>query len=102
MLKEPIWRHPEVPMSRIQLEIPDEVLFALKIPEGRAEEELRREFAVFLVKEGLLPRPQARKVARMDRLAFDYLLAQRQVPVDMRPGELREDLEAGLRALSQP
>jgi hypothetical protein len=41
-------------MTTLCLQIPDEAYKALKLPPGRAEEELQHEFAVFLVKEGLL------------------------------------------------
>ena len=40
---------------------------------------LRREFAVYLVKEGLLPRHQARQLAALERVAFEDLLARRGV-----------------------
>jgi hypothetical protein len=49
----------------VSLEIPDEVLSALKLPPRAVERELRKELAIHLVAEGLLPQgsvcwPQAR------------------------------------------
>ena len=41
-------------MAAITLEIPEDIAAALRFPPNRASEELRREFAVFLVKEGTL------------------------------------------------
>lgn len=69
-------------MAAITLEIPEDVADALRFPPNRATEELRREFAVFLVKEGILPRHKARKLASMERVAFEDLLAQRGVAWD--------------------
>jgi len=66
-------------MAAITLEIPADIVARLRFPPARASEEFRREFAVFLVREGILPRHEARKLAAMDRIAFDDLLAHRQV-----------------------
>lgn len=59
------------------LEIPADITRSIRLPEDRVEEELRREFAVFLVKQGLLPQHKACKLARMERLEFEDLLARR-------------------------
>jgi predicted HTH domain antitoxin len=67
-------------VAAITLEIPDDIAAELRLPPNRASEELRREFAVFLVKEGLLPRHQARRLAAFERVAFEDLLAHRGVP----------------------
>lgn len=82
----------------ISLQIPDEALLALKFPPTRAEEELRQEFAVFLVKERLLGPFQARSIAGMSRLAFQDLLAKRHVPWEGSAEEALQDLEAALGA----
>jgi hypothetical protein len=63
-------------MTTLSLQIPDEAYKALKLPPGRTEEELQHEFAVFLVKEGLLGPAQARTIAKMDRLALQELLGR--------------------------
>ena len=81
------------------LPIPDDAFAALKLPPERAEEELRREFAVFLVKEGLLGPAQARTVAGMDRVPFDSLLAQRQVAWGGSPEDALEDMRAARAAM---
>jgi hypothetical protein len=54
-------------MAAITLEIPADIAARLRLPPARASEELRREFAVFLVREGILPRHEARKLAAMVR-----------------------------------
>jgi len=88
-------------MATLYLQIPDEIFNVLKLPPDRAEEELQQEFAVFLVKEGLLAPSQARTIAKMDRLAFQDLLARRRVQWGGSPEEALEDLEAA-RAAGRP
>ncbi len=83
------------------IEIPDEVVQALRIPERRIDEEIRREFAVFLVREGFLSRPMARRLARMERIEFEDLLARRKVPWDSSPDEILRDADAAAAA-AQP
>lgn len=83
------------------LPIPDDAFNALKLPSDRADEELRREFAVFLVKEGLLGPSQARTIADMDRLAFQDLLTQRQVGWGGSPEDAIDDMQA-VQAVAPP
>ena len=79
-------------MTTLCLQIPDEAFKALKLPPGRAEEELRQEFAVFLVKEGLLDPAHARTIARMGRVEFQDLLARRKVEWSGSPDDALHDL----------
>jgi len=88
-------------MAAITLEIPEDIAAELRFPPARASEELRREFAVFLVKEGILPRHQARKLAAMDRLAFDDLLAHRQVVWEGTAADVFADADAVDRILDK-
>lgn len=81
-------------MAAITLEIPEDIAAALRFPPSRASEELRREFAVFLVKEGLLPRHQARQLAALERVAFEDLLARRGVACEITADEIFTDLDA--------
>jgi predicted HTH domain antitoxin len=87
-------------MTTLCLQIPDEAFKVLKLPPGRAEEELRQEFAVFLVKEGLLGPAQARTIAKMGRLAFQELLTRRQVEWGGSPEDALHDLETARAAAS--
>jgi predicted HTH domain antitoxin len=88
-------------MMTLHLHISDEAYKALKLPLGRVEEELQQGFAVFLVKEGLLGPAQARTITKMDRLAFQELLARRKVEWGGKPEDALQDLEAA-RAAVQP
>ena len=56
------------------------------------EAELRRELAVALFREERLTLGQACSLADMDQLAFQSILADRQIPVHYGIEELREDL----------
>lgn len=80
-------------MPAIVLEIPAEVAAHLRLPEGRAAQDLRRELAVFLVREGLLSQPQACQVAGMQRLDFEAGLRG-----DERELRLRGSVGAGRAA----
>ncbi|NEX17924.1 MAG: hypothetical protein C1943_15215 [Halochromatium sp.] len=88
-------------MTMRYLEIPEEAYDALRLPPGRAEEELQQEFAVFLVKEGLLGPALARRIANMNRLAFHELLARRQVDWGGSVEDALRDLETA-RIAAQP
>lgn len=88
-------------MAAITLEIPDDVVAALRFPANRASEELRREFAVFLVKEGILPRQKARRLAGMERVAFEDLLARRGVAWEGSVDDVLADVEAAERVLDR-
>jgi|GEM_PF-2537691 len=87
-------------MATICLQIPDEACNALKLPPGRAEEELQQEFAVFLVKERLLGPAQARTITKLDRLAFQERLARRNVEWGGSPEDALDDLHTA-RATAQ-
>ena len=88
-------------MAAITLEIPDDVAATLRFPANRASEELRREFAVFLVKEGILPRQKARRLAGMERVAFEDLLARRGVAWEGSVDDVLADVEAAERVLDR-
>lgn len=68
--------------------ISDEVLTAAHI----SEPELRRELALTLFQQERLTLAQASHVAEMSQLAFQALLAERQIPVHYGVEEFREDL----------
>jgi predicted HTH domain antitoxin len=68
--------------------ISDEVLTAAHI----SEPELRRELALTLFQQEQLTLAQASHVAEMSQLAFQALLADRQIPVHYGVEEFREDL----------
>ena len=75
------------------IEIPDEVMAALKLPPRSAPHDLRVELAVHLVAERLLPVAAARTLAGLPRLAFDQILNARGIATSPQaPEELDRDL----------
>lgn len=83
---------------RISLLIPDVAVDALKLPAGQVQEALQQEFAVFLVKEGLLDQASARLIAGLDRLSFRQLLAKRRVDWGGSPEDAIDDFAAARHA----
>jgi len=75
-------------MARVAVEIPEDVLYAARM----TPEELRRELAVHLFREGRLSFGKARELAGMTAWAFQMLLGSRGVPVHYGPREYDEDL----------
>ena len=78
----------------VSLEIPDEVVSALKLPARGLEGALRKELAIHLVAEGLLPQGSACRLAGMSRLAFERLLGERQIPLRYTPADVDADVHA--------
>lgn len=78
------------------LTIPDEILQAARM----SESELRSEIAVFLFEKDKLTLAQASRLAAMDRLDFQHLLASRGIAVHYDLKELEQDLET-LRGLGR-
>jgi predicted HTH domain antitoxin len=78
------------------LRVSDEVVTATRM----SEEELAREFAVFLYREGKLSLARAKEIAGMDRIAFQQLLASRKIPIRYGKADLRADV-AALRRLKR-
>lgn len=77
------------------IEIPDEVMNALKLPPRSASHDLRVELALHLVAEGLLPAAAARRLADLSRVAFEQVLNERGIPTSPQtPDELDRDLAA--------
>ena len=68
--------------------IPDEVLTAAHI----SEPELKQELALTLFQQERLTLAQASHLADMGQLAFQALLAERQIPIHYGIEEFRQDL----------
>ena len=68
--------------------ISDEVLTAAHM----SETELKQELALALFRQERPTLGQASRIAEMTRLAFQALLAERQIPVHYGIEEFREDL----------
>jgi predicted HTH domain antitoxin len=80
------------------IEIPDEVMRALKLPPRTASHDLRLELAIHLVAEGLLPVAAARRLADLPRVAFEDLLNRRGIPTSP---QVRDELDRDLTVLTK-
>lgn len=58
-----------------------------------SEDELRQELAVLLFQRDRLTLAQAARLAGLDRLRFQHILASRDIPVHYGVTELEEDLQ---------
>jgi predicted HTH domain antitoxin len=79
-------------MDRVTLEVPKEVVEAIKLPPQEVEQELRRELAIALYRRGALSLGKARVLAQMTRWEFEEYLGHREVPRHYTADDLREDL----------
>jgi predicted HTH domain antitoxin len=70
--------------------ISDEVLSAAHI----SEPELKQELALALFQKERLTLAQASRLAEIGQLAFQALLAERQIPIHYGLDEFREDLRS--------
>lgn len=70
--------------------ISDEVLAATRMTDS----ELKQEIAVLLFQREKLTLAQASRFAEMHRVAFQHLLASRQIPVHYDVEDLEQDVES--------
>lgn len=67
-------------MKTLTLDIPEEMLVAVKIPRNRLKSELKRELALQLYRENMISFANAHRLANMTKIEFHYLLGDRQIP----------------------
>ncbi|MBP1468558.1 UPF0175 family protein [Candidatus Chloroploca sp. M-50] len=77
--------------------IPDSVLQAANL----SEDELLQELALVLFQQQRLTLAQAARLARLDRIAFQHVLARRAIPLHYDLQDFEDDLQT-LRNLEQP
>lgn len=77
---------------KVQLEIPEEVVRALKLPPKEVQRELCKEPALALYERGVLSLGKARELAGMTRWQFHELLGQRRIARHYTEEDLAEDL----------
>ncbi|MFQ5873488.1 MAG: UPF0175 family protein [Dehalococcoidia bacterium] len=80
-------------MGKLTLEVPAEVVDAVKLPPGEVEGELRKELALALYKRGVLSLGKARALAQMTRWDFEELLGQRGIARHYTRADLEEDIQ---------
>lgn len=80
-------------MENLLIELPEDVIAHLRLPPRSLKQELKKELAVHLYAEGLLPEATACRLADMTRLAFAQLLGERRIPVRYTAEDLDQDLQ---------
>jgi len=76
----------------IQLEIPDSVAEALRLPPPEQKQRLTVELALALYGRGLLSLGKARELAGVSRFEFGLLLAKRGIPRHYTAEDLKDDI----------
>lgn len=76
----------------VQLDIPDSVADAIRLPEPQMSRSLLQELAVALYAQRLLSFGKARELAGTGKYEFGQLLGERNVTRDYGPEELQDDL----------
>jgi predicted HTH domain antitoxin len=79
----------------LTLEIPGNVVDALRLPELEKLQRLRLELAVSLYSQGILGLGKSAQLASLSRNDMNRVLAERKVPMHYGPEELVEDLQYG-------
>jgi predicted HTH domain antitoxin len=77
----------------LQLDIPDSVVQAIRLPEGRKPRELLIELAIALYSQEFLSFGKARELADMGKYEFGQLLGKRGILRHYGPEELEDDLK---------
>lgn len=77
----------------LNLQIPDSIVQAIRLPEDRLSQELLKELAVALYAQGSLSFGKARELANMAKYEFGQLLGERGISRHYGQEELEDDLD---------
>ena len=77
----------------IQIEIPEEIIVGIKIPEKDLEKTIKIELAVALYQRGYLSLGQARRLAGLSKSEFINELAKRKIERHYTEEDLKDDIE---------
>ena len=77
----------------LSLQIPDNIVQAIRLPESDIKEELSKELAVTLYDRGLLSFGKARELAGLTNYEFGMLLGNRQIARHYGEEELADDIK---------
>jgi len=76
----------------IQLEIPDQIAQALRLPEAEQKQQLLIELALALYARGILSFGKARELTRLSKYEFGILLGRRDIPRHYQAEDLQDDI----------
>jgi predicted HTH domain antitoxin len=79
-------------MQSIMLEIPEKIVFQLKLPPKRAKQMLMEELVLRLYEQSIITSAQGAALLNMQRLRFEQFLAEHEVAIHGEPEELDTDL----------
>lgn len=79
-------------MDSMMIEIPADVIPAIKLPRKELEKALRAELAVHLYATGILSFGPARRLADMSKMEFHFLLGQRRIERQYSDEDYKEDM----------
>ncbi len=76
----------------IQLEIPDPIAQAIRLPLADQKQQLLIELAVALYARGILSFGKARELAQLSKYEFGLLLGKREIPRHYESEDLEDDI----------
>ena len=76
----------------LQINIPDSIVQAIRLPEDRISQELLIELAISTYRQGLLSFGKSRELARLGKFEFGQLLGKRGILRHYGRAELEDDL----------
>jgi predicted HTH domain antitoxin len=79
---------------QLAIDVPEDVIYAIKLPTEEIPSRLKRELAVRLYQKGLLSFGKARRLSGMTRWDFHDILGEERIPRRYDMQELEEDLKA--------
>ena len=80
-------------MHSIILEIPENIVFQLKLPPKRAKQMLMEELVLRLYEQSIISSAQGAALLHMKRLRFEQFLAEHKIAIHGEPEELDMDLK---------
>jgi len=81
-------------MRKIGVELPEDLVDAIKLPLGEVPMRLRKELAVRLYEKRLLGFGKARQLAEMSKWEFQRLLGEEKILRSYDSEELEKDIES--------
>lgn len=79
-------------MPKLMLEVPAEIVDAVRLPPEEMADELLKELALGLYRRGVLSLGKARALAHLTRWELEQLLGERQIPRHYSQEDFDEDL----------
>jgi predicted HTH domain antitoxin len=80
-------------MAKLTMELPEDLLEALKLPPAEIPARLKRELAIRLYEKGILSFGKARELAGMTKWQFQSLLGEEGILRNYDVEELERDLK---------